>query len=100
MPFLCARCGDAFEGDGNEFNGVTICDECLAEIEDIDTALKFVIDHPKMFVDYLQESLYAPAPYGTRVKEMLTDAAHWSDTCVNPDDHEYMRFSDWVLRYW
>lgn len=100
MPFLCERCGEAVPNADYVYEGAVVCGECYEEIHDIDTMLLFIKDHPKMLMDYLEETLYAPAPYGTRAKELIEDAAHWSDTCVNPDDHEYMRFSDWVMRWY
>ncbi|MBQ1435648.1 MAG: hypothetical protein IIZ19_07110 [Clostridia bacterium] len=101
MPILCERCGEAVrDGDYMTYDGKAVCEECYNTIHDVETQLKFVIDHPRLVIEYLQETLYAPAPYGTRAKEIVDDMCHWSDTCVNPDDHEYMRYSDWIMRWW
>ena len=98
--FICARCGEPIYNDDWMFNGEVVCEHCYEEIYSPDTQLKYIADHPKIANEYLTETLYSPAPYGTRAKEILEDIVHWSDTCVNPDDHEYMRFSDWVMRWY
>lgn len=100
MSYLCERCGEALASDDWMYEGMIVCEDCYNTIHDVESYMKYVEDHQKIFIEYLRETLYSPAPYGTRAKEILEDIIHWSDTCVNPDEHEYMRYSDWIMRWW
>lgn len=96
----CDRCHEPItDGDYYMHDTCAVCKECHDTIEDIDTMLLFIKDNPKLVYEYFQETLYSPAPYGTRAGEVIRDIARWSDTCPNPDDHEYMRYTDWATRW-